>query len=568
MRRQASLTALGLTVVLLALASLAEGHAQFVTSTPRPNQILQETPTGITVSLTEEVASGSASLRVTDSTGVRLDANGTRTQLSDPRVIATDLPELPAGVYTVAWSATSAVDGHYSAGSFAFAVQDANGSIQGMLPQDGDSTPAGPVPAQVALRIAAFLTLALAVGGAALAALVWAPAARRGDEESRSRSLVTLRFLLLWAGGNAAAFVAVTLSWLAYSLGAATADGATVSLSTPFNLSMLARMAFAGAAAGLLLWARRRPALPIRALDPLLLSGLCAVLGAVAATSGASHAAADADLRAVGAALDAVHLGAVTTWVGGLFALAVVRTALTAPHTAAVAAPALERFSRMATCCVALALAAGVALAAFEVESFDRLLSTSFGNVVLAKAFLFVPLVLLGAWNRVRYVPKLERPSRRAPAVRHILWRVRLEVALGASILVLAGLLTALSPAGAPPPPSPEPFVLHQTQGDLRFDFTCSPTPSVPQVYSLQVTLWNATTGAEVAGASNMTVRFTLLNSTLAPSTILLDGPHGNHFFTDTPALSQPGTWRLEGRVRLSGGGDHTFTFQITLRGA
>ncbi len=567
MGRQAPVAALGLAVVLLALAAPAMGHALFVTSAPRPNQILDQAPLNVSVSLTEDVAQGSASIRVTDSTGTRHDANGTRVSSADARVIQTDLGPLSPGVYTVVWSGTSAVDGHYNAGSFSFAIPDANGSINGTLQAGGPSESDTPAPAQVALRIAAYFTLALAVGGAALAALVWAPAARRGDEESRARSLVTLRFLLLWAGGNAGAFVAVTLSWLAYSVGAAAADGATVSLMTPFNLSLLARMAFGGGAAALLLLARRRPILPARALDPLLLSALAAALGAVASTSAASHAAADANLRAWGALLDAAHLSAVTTWVGGLFALAVVRAALNAPHTAEVAAPALERFSKLATGSVVLALLAGLTLAVLEVKSVDRLFSTAFGNVVLLKALLFVPLAALGAWNHFRHVPKLERPSKRAPAVRHILARVRFEVLLGACILVLAGLLTALSPAAAPPPAAPEPFVLHQTQGAVRFDLTCDPTPSVPQVYSLQITLWNASTGAEFDGATNLSVRFTLQNSTLPPNPVAFDGPHGNHFFTDTPALSQPGTWRLDGTVLMLSGDPLTFSFGVTLRG-
>lgn len=523
----------------------------------------------MSVRVTEGIAAGSGQIRVTSSSGARVDENGTTLAAGDGHLMSTALgPALPPGIYTAAWSLTSAVDGHYSAGSFAFAVQDANGSIHGVLP--GLEAPEEPAPslAEVALRAGSFLCLAALVGACAVAALVWAPAARRGGKDSQGASLSTLRTLLLWGAGNAGAFAALTLAWFAYALGLSASEGASVSLSTPFALSMVARIGLAGGAGALLLAARRRPTIATRRFDPLLFGAFAGALGAVGATSAAGHAAASGALGGAGVALDALHLGAVTTWVGGLMALVTLRPALVAPHVSDVVAPALQRFSRLATVCVAAVLVGGLWLALLEVETADRLLSTTFGNLVLAKILLFLPIVSLGAWNHFRQVPRLERPSRRAPAVRHILSRVRFEVALGAAVLVLAGLLTATSPAGEPPPGAPEPFVLQQTHGDVRFDFTCSPTPSVPQAYSLQVTLWNASTGAQVEGALNLTVRFSLANGALPPTTLLFEGPHGNHFFADTSVMSQAGTWRLDGRVRMPDGSDSTFMFEVTLQGA
>src|SRR2546430_8109124 len=57
-------------------------------------------------------------------------------------------------------------------------------------------------------------------------------------------------------------------------------------------------------------------------------------------------------------------------------------------------------------------------------------------------------MVGLGAFNRYRLIPETAEAEAPTEAVRRIVGNVRFEAGLGIAVLVLAGLLTAMTPAG------------------------------------------------------------------------------------------------------------------------
>ena len=121
-------------IALLALAlapvlGTAQAHAQYVTSDPVADGILHDPATRVTVTLSEAVQSGTASIRVTDSNGTRVDVGPVNLSASDPKTFSVGLSPIGPGVYTVTWTATSAVDVHFTAGSIAFAVQKPDGTL-------------------------------------------------------------------------------------------------------------------------------------------------------------------------------------------------------------------------------------------------------------------------------------------------------------------------------------------------------------------------------------------------------------------------------------------------------
>jgi copper transport protein len=257
-----------------------------------------------------------------------------------------------------------------------------------------------------------------------------------------------------------------------------------------------------------------------------------------------THGAASTTLPFVGLLGEGFHLLAVAAWVGGLVAVVLVRRAIVSDAAPSLGARALKRFSRFAGYSVGLILVTGILLGVLLVGSWSALLGTDYGWVVLAKVSLFAPMVALGAYNRSHLKEADPDDPPESPPVARVAKNVKVEAVLGAVVLALAALLTSLSPT-AVVATSPQFLLVSTTQG-LTFDFSIDPYPQTPGVYTFVVLVYNATTGADYNGVRNGTLTFALTNTTLPPETVALLGPHGNHMYVISPALSRAGTWRID----------------------
>src|SRR5438034_2564346 len=119
---------------LAAFAGAAQAHAEYVSSDPHQGAILPQAPGRVSLTLSEAVQAGTASTRLPDANGTRVDVPPTTISVGDSRTFYVALGPIRPGVYIVTWTATSAVDGHFTAGSFAFGVQDSSGNLPGSLP--------------------------------------------------------------------------------------------------------------------------------------------------------------------------------------------------------------------------------------------------------------------------------------------------------------------------------------------------------------------------------------------------------------------------------------------------
>ncbi len=559
--------ALCLIMILILLAGGARAHAEYVSSNPAANGILPTSPSTVSITLSEAVQPGTTAIRVTNASGARLDSPPVSLSL-DGRTISVALVPIGPGVYTATWTVISAVDGHFSAGSFSFAVQNADGSLPGPLPESPPSSSGSAIsPTEVALRFVGFLGLSIAFGGAVLAAFIWIPAGRDLHLGGTAEYGTTFRVLLHWARIGASLF---SLAMVGLWVQAASLEGSAASaiIGSPYLVSVLLRFFFAAALFVVLSsafshsWVGEPEACVGRVRTAVGLG-----LAAIAAGSIGTHAAANPSLGPFAVAADAVHLAGAAFWVGGLVGIVAVRRILRRDETLPLARQVLGRFSRLAGYAVGLVLGAGVVLAVLLVGSVEALIETGYGWVILGKVGLFAPMVALGAYNRYRLIPQTAESDRTGEAVRSLARNVRGEAVLGATVLALAGLLTAITPA-ASLAAGPKIFTLSATVDGIRIDFQLFPYPGAPGVYTFTALLWNATNDQPYSGGRNGTLTFTLLNSTLSPQTANLSGPHGNHFFVSTPALSQSGVWRIDARFSRVDGFDVRATFHILLRGA
>jgi copper transport protein len=131
-----------------------------------------------------------------------------------------------------------------------------------------------------------------------------------------------------------------------------------------------------------------------------------------------------------------VHVSAAGAWLGGLVVLLACLRGRPGDESVRIA----RRFAMSAVIGIAVVAATGVFRALTEIGSIANLVSTDYGRLLLAKSFLLLVLVGLGAINHFRSVPAAGRmlgPLRRVGGI---------ELVVGAIVLLLSASLVNLAP--------------------------------------------------------------------------------------------------------------------------
>lgn len=592
MRFVVAMAAAFLLAAVMGLSGSGAAHAEFVSSSPSPDDVLSRPPTEVRVTVSESVQAGSASIFVSNATGSRFDVGPTSLNVSDLPTFSVELSPLGPAIYTVTWRAISADDGHLTVGSFYFGLTNPDGSLPGPLPGVGTTAETGPVSqVEIAFRFLAFFGLAGALGAIAFAAVIWAPVLSPSGKAlppERSRAFEAgLRALASWGRLGTLLFTAGIVGW--WAAAASTQDFSSI-LVSPFQVSLASRVIL-----GLLLavslsvfLSRSRSSIFLSAWRSMLTAASALGIAAVAAGSMGTHASAIVAWRPVGALADAIHVLGASLWVGGLLAFVRVRSWLHSEAVRPYADKLIQRFARFAFLSVGLILLGGVMLSLILVGSWEAFVGTGYGVVILAKASLFVPMIALGAYNRYRLRASLQGPGPASEALGHaeqlpiaprtgddragghsVLERnVRVEAVLGGIVLLLAGILATLSPATAPSgavPPSGI-FTREATNGSLLVEFSVFPYPTVLGRYVFDIQVWYAANRTEYIRPQNGTANISLVGGGQSPEAVPFIWSGVNHFFVDTTAMDRPGTWRIDLPLITPNGSVAQFTFYIPLR--
>ncbi len=273
--------------------------------------------------------------------------------------------------------------------------------------------------------------------------------------------------LVVWAGGLRVRAVRRVL-WTGWGL-VALGSVAGLLLRGPYAAGLPLSGVFDTALIADVLGSRYGAATAVRlgllvAVAGLLLAGLSrrvtAVLGVpllaglLLTTSLVGHAGVG-DLVAVALPADAVHLGAVSAWLGGLVLLAV--AGLRQP-AAVELATVLPRWSRWAAGSVLVLVITGTFASWREVREFPALTDTTYGQLLLLKTALVAGMLLLGAfgrgWVRRHYAPAAApagaggtTPGPTAPDVRGLRRGVLLEAGTAVLVLAVTSVLVQTTPA-------------------------------------------------------------------------------------------------------------------------
>ena len=397
------------------------------------------------MSFTERIEPQFSTAQLYDSNG-KLVPTGTSHIGSDTTVLVLPLTSpLSDGTYTVQWKNVSADDGHPNSGYFAFTVgSQANVVIPS--PPTVQSTTFFDRVISVSGRWLAILGLATAIGSFATRLLAIAPAIVPLPDERRAQISSRLRQLALV--GVATGLVGSLILLLSQSLSGSDSVGPhalwNVLSATRFGWYWLVRMALMLALGGAL-WRHRAWAEGAGKLDLGFPAGL--VLLAPIPFSLVSHAAAQPSGRSMAVAVDWLHLLSASVWIGGLLALLVGVVSLTnlqSMQRRVVYATLIPRFSTLAIGSVLILAITGFYASWLEVGNLSALFSTNYGQTLLAKLILIVPILALGASNLLIWGPGM---MRRKQAPERFGRSLMGEVVVAILILLAVGLLTSLPTA-------------------------------------------------------------------------------------------------------------------------
>lgn len=514
----------------LMVAAPASAHAVLQSSTPAADAVVKSAPTSVALVFDEGISLLPDSVRVFGPSGAEVD---------DGKVVHPGGRAASAGVglhsgladgtYLVSYRVVSA-DSHPVSGAYTFSIghpsapPSATGAASGSDVVDG------------ALGLARWLSYAgsaLGLGGFLFLCVCWPD----GWSSRRARRIV---------GAGTGALVVGTFLALAlkgpYDAGlglAHVADGDLFRevLGTTYGRALDVRLILLAALILLLTYRDRLG----RRLVTVAAGILLAAVGVTFALCG--HAAAGGH-QTLAIASDAVHVGAMSVWLGGLAMLGAVVLPGAAGERDQL--PVVRRFSKVATASVVVLVATGTFQALREVRSWDVLFDTHYGHVLLVKVWLVV-VTLGAAAGSQAWVWQSSRPGTKGPAPA----RGNLRTSVGIESLALVGVLVATALLVTSDPKAP-------TTRSAPVAATVAVGPDRVRVSTVPVGSRRVNLRLQVLGPSGSPVEpkevdasFTLTGQDVGPLPVTLK-KSGPGLRTGVASLPLSGRWRLAVTVRTT----------------
>jgi len=271
--------------------------------------------------------------------------------------------------------------------------------------------------------------------------------------------------------------------------------------------------------------------------------------------------------RAVSLVADAVHATAAALWLGGLIGLVMVlslRSAETVRSTAGI----ISRFSRMAFWSVIALAIAGLTLTITGSDaSLDAIVTTTWGQLVLAKVGLTLIVVIIAAWNRRTLVPSLTTPTETTNDLpirwATLLRTVRTEALVLVVVVCLTAVLVNIPPARTAVIPKTARFDISKRVDTGTVELSVDPaivgTNTVVARYA-------DGTGQPLNVANSMTIEFSQPSAGLEPITRQVPASEPGVFTIQGNEFSIPGTWTVTIAVRTGDLTEQRTSFEVPVR--
>jgi copper transport protein len=577
--RRASVALAAVLVLALLAPGGALAHAQLEGTSPERGAVVKHEPSAVIFRFDEPVEGNFGAVRVYDANGSRVDeGDAFHPNGEGPRLGVHLKPGLPDGSYTATYRVISA-DGHIVSSGFVFSIGKPGKTPKETVSELTAGAGSGPIT-ETAFGLARgiqYLAIALAVGGLAFLLLAWLPGLALVDGEGESWSRASQAFstrlrrvaLLAAALGAVSAAAGVVLegaeaagiSGFSALKEAIVRETLETKFGTIWGLATLAWIVFGLLAALLLRPSNGRSFSWGRAL---LVAVPLAFVVLVPALSGHGSTQSPVPLNFP---VNVVHVAAMAVWLGGLATLLFVAPRATRElepgDRSRLLAATLSRFSKVALVSVGAILLTGLVQAYVYVRRLDALIETGYGRAVLIKFILLMVLIGIGAYNRRRSVPRLnkiaaggEPPGRAGLLLRRAL---RAEVAL---LVVVIGVTAALASYAPPISAQSGPFSAESTFGPIQLEISVE--PARVGANQIHIYMFDAKSGAPYAKAKQVKASASLPEKSISlPLEPQLSGP--GHYTIPGALLNASGEWRITLTVRTSAFDEYTTTTDVPI---
>jgi copper transport protein len=514
-RRMFLMAASAIALLSFATPSVASAHAILDSSNPVASSVIMQSPEEVRLDFNEAIESTLLNVRLFDAKQKELPIDDAELLAVDPSVVVVPIPDLSNGVYVVVWQVVSS-DGHPVSGAFPFEVGDqSSGTSEDVLAKilssiNTDSPLGTPL---VIARFIAFLSLIVLLG---TVVLTWGSSL---IVTQRARGLMRFSVVGLAVGSSAVLLMqgpyASSRGW------GSIFDTTLISdvMSTRLGLAMLVRLVL------VLLWGVLCLAVASAATSWWKNLAFLTAVGTIATFSMSGHPSA-ASLAPLFMLIDAVHVGAVAAWAGGLIALTVLRRE---EETDAA------RFSRIATWTMPLAAVTGVAQGLHLLDGLGSLTSSTYGKYLLLKIVVVAGAVILGARAR-RELVHSDTPGFGKT--------IRLEALLMVGVLAVTALLVGTSPQDSGSS-SPQVFSATQIRSGIVADLSVFPT----RVGTAEVHVVLTPPGGALKPVTKVSVSLALPSRQIPPIPVKMYELGPNHW-TGVVSIPYSGNWAFETRVQ------------------
>jgi copper transport protein len=534
--------------------SLAFAHAVPVTSTPAPNAVLSQAPQEIMIRFSERVEMRASSVQVFDTHGRRIDDGQAAVDPRDPWLYRVGLRHAEEGVYTISWRVMSADDGHVTEGAQVFVV----GGTALALPA---------VEGQVVTVTGWLDTLARWLGTLGAVALIGLLTASLVFCRRRLPHVPPPSWVLPWLAAlflSAGLTVYARLQQLPAAHGLWTALGILMSTSVGQVLAGKVCLAIVLVVVLVAFWdvSDRRP----------WLRWLAVVLAFFQLVSDAllSHSAATVEWRSLAIGAQLVHLCGIALWLGGLgyFTTLFWRSLFPEQSPATELAWAIPAFSVLAVGGVGLLTVSGLYLTQLHLGSVEQLLSTPYGQTLLAKLAVVALMLGLGGYHQFIVHPRIVASLAQSEDWRHLVCQdfkrtLRIEAALGLLALLLASSLGTTSPPSGVLTADVPTFRQVNAVDDAQLVIAVWPLRPGRNIVRLTVTDRD---GRALADATAALLQLQAVGSDTAPLGLTFDREAPGAFVKKDAVLGIEGRWKGEVTVQRHGAYDLHDRFELVLR--
>jgi copper transport protein len=541
--------ALAILVGVLALGTTAaSAHATLESSTPADGQSVPTSPSELRITFSEAVTTISGGLSVLNADGKTVDTGNS--EIVGGRTLVAPISEtLSDGTYVATYRVLSA-DGHPVSGSILFGVGN------GALDRSAQPSSSGDRLWEIIGGISRFIMYLAALVAAGVAFFL---AFIHDRAEDRWRIVPFVRIGSILALFSAIGIVMSQAALLTGKGAGAVTDSNVLRDVLNQNLGWSLALLMIGLAA-----VHLSTDIPKKVVAKSL-----ALSGGLAATVSFAvwgHAT-ELSPTAISLAADAIHATAAALWLGGLVGLVMVLS-LRTPETVRSTAGIIGRFSLMAFWSVIALTIAGLTLTITGSDAnLNLILTTTWGQLVLAKIGLTLIVVLIAAWNRRTLVPSLTSPTANTDelAVRWatLLRTIRTEAVLLVAVLALTAIVVNVPPARTAVVAKTDRVDITQRVDTGNVQLSVDPAIVGPNTVSVRYT---DGTGQPINVATSMSIEFSQPSAGLEPITRQVPASEPGVFVIQGNELSIPGTWTITIAVRTSDFTEQRTSFEVPVR--